>query len=195
MKYNLGSARTVLRFDGENDVIRGRNTSHVRFRDLAFGRQRLTTSQGVVVSSTATTLTLDIQGGYPMPPEIMGDPKRLAPGAGRWLRRYRQGAGGECEIMTDATEGRAWPPKANIQVKWLNASRAAPEAHPARWTLGGLNWTFGKGSEPHYKRGDIVGIKSKHGGQAFFFDGGDAISFQNVRWTEHSRGVRYISTS
>ena len=94
-----GSAPTMLRFDGENDVVWGRNTSRTCFRDLAFGRQRLTTSQGVVVSSTETTVTLDIQDGYPTPPEIMGDPERLAPGAGRWLRRYRQGAGGDCECV------------------------------------------------------------------------------------------------
>lgn len=37
--------------------------------------------------------------------------------------------------------------------------------------------------------GDILGVKSKHNGQAFFIDGGASFAFDHVRWTEHSRGV------
>jgi hypothetical protein len=181
-----GAAQTVLRFDGLFDVIRGRNASRVRFADLTFARQRLTTTQGVVVAADATSVTLQIQDDYPLPLEIMGDPERLQPGAGRWMRRYRQAASGDCELVTDREQGTVWPPTQNVQVKWLNATIAGG---PRTWKLGGVSWTFGPNSEPVYSKGDVVGIKSKHGGQAFFFDGGSNISFVRTTWTEHSRGV------
>ena len=195
---------TVLRFDGRNDVISGRNTSHVRFQDLTFGRQRLTTTQGVVVGADAKSLTLAIQDGYPTPGLLMADPERLQPGAGRWMRLYTEVEGGRCEIVTDASNGTAWPAKPPAtQVKWLTAVAVAPDAAstidvgststqpPQRrlWRFGGLKWDFGRNSEPVYRAGSIVGVKSKHGGQAFFFLGGDDITFRRIVWTEHSRGV------
>ena len=182
-----GAVQTILRFDGLFDVISGRNTSRVRFRDLTFARQQLTTSQGVVVHADATSVTLQIQDGYPLPPAIMGDPERLQPGAGRWMRRYHQADTGACEIITDSADGKVWPPTQNVQVKWLNATLASTGSR--LWTFGGVSWRFGPNSEPTYHKGDIVGIKSKHAGQAFFFLGGGNISFTRTIWTEHSRGV------
>jgi hypothetical protein len=184
-----GAAETVLRFDGLFDVISGKNTSRVRFRDLSFARQRLTTSQGVVVDADATSVTVKIQDGYPLPPAIMGDPKRLTAGAGRWLRRYHQAASGACEIITDSSDGKVWPPTRNVQVKWLNASLASTNGDSSLWKFGGVSWRFGANSEKIYSKGDIVGIKSKHAGQSFFFFGGGDISFTRTTWTEHSRGV------
>jgi hypothetical protein len=119
----------------------------------------------------------------------MGDPKRLKPGAGRWMRRYRQSATGACEIITDSSGGKVWPPTQNVQVKWLNASLASRDGNSRLWKFGGVSWRFGSNSEKIYRKGDIVGIKSKHAGQSFFFLGGGEISFIRTIWTEHSRGV------
>ena len=126
------------------------------------------------MAADATSVTLQIQDGYPLPPAIMGDPERLQPGAGRWMRRYRQAASGACEIVTDGADGKVWPPAQNVQVKWLNATPASADSR--LWTLGGVSWKFGPNSEPTYRKGDIVGIESKHAGQAFFFLGGGSLS-------------------
>lgn len=89
-----GMDQTVLRFDGKNDVISGRNVVRVRFEYMTFARQHLTTSQGVVVSATDDKIILDVQDGYPGIASIMGEPQRLKPGAGRFVRQYHIGVDG-----------------------------------------------------------------------------------------------------
>eukprot|EP00041_Stephanoeca_diplocostata_P018992 m.402602 g.402602 ORF g.402602 m.402602 type:complete len:428 (-) comp21182_c0_seq3:224-1507(-) len=183
-----GMGDTVLRFDGLYDVISGRNVVRVRFEHLTFARQHLTTSQGIVVHASEEEIILDIQDGYPGIASIMGDPKRLPPGAGRFVRLYHVGVDGEsCELTTGPDNGTIWPPTANRQVVWHNATRALG-VRPAsnRWILSNLKWPSG---QPRYQPGDILGVKSKHNGQAFFVDGGASFAFDHVQWTEHSRGV------
>ena len=73
--------------------------------------------------------------------------------------------------------------------RWETAKEGKSAPGVRRWILGGLSWTFGNQTEPHYAVGDLIGIKSKHGGQSFFIDGGNDVGFYGVKWTEHSRGV------
>ena len=41
----------------------------------------------------------------------------------------------------------------------------------------------------------LVGIKVKHGGQAFYLRGGKELVFDSVRWLGHSRGVVFDTES
>jgi hypothetical protein len=108
---------------------------------------------------------LDLQEGFPTPDAIFNPHSDQ----GRFLRRY-----------TNSRTDPQMISENNEQVPWVSASHVE-----------GQRWEFElkKNEVANYSQGDLIGIKSKHGGQAYWFDGGSDLVFQSVKWTQKTRGV------
>lgn len=161
-----GMDRTVLVFGDRIHAIVGRNVFRVTMADMHMTRQNTTVSQGIVVEAAKGKVVLDIQRGFPSPAEIFDADSDQ----GRYLRRYTNDKIDPQLVVNN-----------NPQFAWKNA---AP--------LGGRRWQFNlvkKNALAGYSKGELVGIKSKHGGQAYWFMGGSDFEFRSVKWTQKTRGV------
>jgi len=107
-------------------------------------------------------VTLAIDAGLPTPADLV-DPTPI----GHYLR--------QC-----SAEALSFPATNNEQQAWTSATRGAD----------GL-WRFAlkRAAAPSWKVGDTIAVKSKHGGNAYWFYGGHDVTFQRVRWLDESRGT------
>jgi hypothetical protein len=169
-----GAKATTLVFEDSVSSIYGRNVYQVAFQGFHMTRPALKVSQGIVVSSAPGSVTLDIQSGFPSPHDIFDDWTQ-----GRYVRAYDNTNPLDPQIIGF----EAWPPPRNPQIAWKTAEPV--DGHPDRWTLYFNNKR--QGSE--YKPGDLIGIKSKHGGQAYWFASGSDFVFEDIMWTGETRGV------
>jgi hypothetical protein len=135
-------------------------------------RKDYTVSQGLVVETAPGKVVLEIQDGFPTPAMIF-NPRS---DQGRFLRRYTNS-------RTDPHICR----EDNEQIPWTRASH-----------LEGRKWQIDlkkKNLLANYAKGALVGIKSKHGGEAefggqtYWFMGGSDFLFDSVKWTQKTRGV------
>ena len=161
-----GIDKTTLVFADNKDAIWGRDVYRVTFADMHITRKKYTVSQGFVVSTSPGKVVLDIQEGFPTPADIF-NPRS---DQGRYLRRY----------TNSQTDPRIIQEN-NDQIPWVRASHLEGQ----RWEIELKN----KKAVANYSKGDLVGIKSKHGGQAYWFMGGSDIVFDSVKWTQKTRGV------
>jgi hypothetical protein len=161
-----GIDKTTLVFSDNKDALWGRDVYRVTFANMHMTRKKYTVSQGLVVSTASGKVVLDIQEGFPTPADIFNPQS----GQGRYLRRY--------------TNSRTDPhiiEENNDQIPWSRASHVEGQ----RWEIE----LKSKKVVANYSKGDLVGIKSKHGGQAYWLMGGSDIVFESVRWTQKTRGV------
>lgn len=161
-----GMDRTVLVFSDNIHAIFGEGVYRVTMSDMHMTRANYTVSQGLVVETAPGKVVLDIQKGVPKPAEIF-DAKS---DQGRYLRRYTNSKTDPQIVVKD-----------NPQFGWAVAT-----------PLGGDRWQFNlekKKALPNYTKGDLIGIKSKHGGQTYWFKGGSDVVFKSVKWTHKTRGV------
>lgn len=161
-----GMDETVLVFSDKAHAIAGRDVFRVTMADMHMTRAKYTVSQGEVVETGPGKVVLDLHRGFPTPAEIFN----AGSDQGRYLRRY--------------TNSRTDPHlivEGNSQIAWTDAE-----------PLGGRRWQLNlrpKKETPNYSKGDLIGIKSKHGGQAYWFHGGSDFLFRSVKWTHKTRGV------
>jgi len=161
-----GMDKTTLVFDPAVDQIYGRNVYRVSFVGLHMTRKDCSVSQGHVVEIAPGQVDLEIQRGFPTPQDIYNPESD----AGRYLRRYTDSRN-DPRLMVDD----------NRQFAWKSASLVSSN----RWRI-----YLVKSSEmADYKPGDLIGIKSKHGGQTYWLAGGSDFVFEGVKWTQVSRGV------
>jgi hypothetical protein len=150
-----------------------KNVNRVSIENMHVTHKTYTVSQGHVVAVEPGKVILDIQSGFPSPQKIY-----LNWDQGRYLRKYINSRTNPELVVSN-----------NDQIPWLSAS---PDSIvPNRWHihLNRANYVAA-----HYQIGDLIGIKSKHEGQAFWFMGGYDIKFENILWTHLSRGVfRYVN--
>ena len=161
-----GMDKTTLVFDPAADQIYGRNVYRVSFIGLHMTRKDYCVSQGHVVEVAPGRVDLEIQSGFPTPQDIY-NPKNKA---GRYLRRF-----------TDSRTDPQLIVDNNRQIAWKSASLVSGK----RWRLHLVK----SNQVANYKPGDLIGIKSKHGGQTYWLDGGSDFIFEDVKWTQVSRGV------
>lgn len=169
-----GPDRTTLITHQELNGVVGRNADCVTIADLTFTKPRVKTTQGRVVSATPDALVLEIPKGFPRPSEILPTKREYGPNGSevvrRWLRRY-----------VETPEGSQID-ESQPQVAW---SEAAPDPqNPDRW-----RFSLVARRGVRFAAGDLIGVKSKHGGEAYRFNGGSRITFRNIRWTLETRGV------
>ncbi len=161
-----GIDKTILVFSDDKDALWGRDVYRVTMADMHMTRKEYTVSQGLVVSTAPGKVVLDIQEGFPTPADIF-DPQS---DQGRFLRRY-----------TNSRTDPQMIQENNDQIPWVRAR----QVEGRRWEIE-LN---SKKVVANYSKGDLVGIKSKHGGQTYWFMGGSDIVFESVKWTQKTRGV------
>lgn len=161
-----GRDRTTMIFNDAKHAIYGTNVYRVTFKGIHMTRRNYTVSQGHVVSVSPGKLVLDIQEGFPTPRDIF-DPTS---GQGRYLRRYTDSRTDPQLVQSD-----------NAQIPWDSATHVSGR----RWQMDLKRRKQVAG----YRPGDLIGIKSKHGGQTYWLARGSDIAFEDVKWTHKTRGV------
>ena len=164
--HGAGMDKTTLVFDPAADQIHGKDVYRVSFIGFHMTRKECSVSQGHVVKVAPGQVDLEIQSGFPMPQDIFNPDS----GQGRYLRRY-----------TDSRTDPQLILKNNDQIPWISARLISGR----RWRINLKQPTYVAG----YKSGDLVGIKSKHGGHPYWLAGGSDFVFADVKWTQESRGV------
>jgi parallel beta-helix repeat protein len=164
-----GMDKTTLVFSPAVDEIHGHEIYRVSFFGLHLTRKDYTVSQGHVVQVGPGYVDLDIQDGFPTPKDIYTN-RRGEDRAQCWLRRYTDSRTDPQIILDD-----------NVQLHWISTR-----------LISGRRWRMNLGNPEqvaNYKPGDLIGIKSKHGGQAYWLSHGSDFVFEDVKWTQESRGV------
>ena len=165
-----GMDKTTLVFDPAVDQIYGRNVYRISFIGLHMTRKDYCVSQGHVVEVAPGRIDIEIQSGFPTPQDIYQDIPNSKTEQGRWLRRYTDSLTDPQLIVDD-----------NRQIAWKSASLVSSN----RWRI----YLVRSNEVANYKPGDLIGIKSKHGGQTYQLFGGSDFVFEDVKWTQVSRGV------
>ncbi|MFH6767188.1 hypothetical protein V8G56_00450 [Gaetbulibacter aquiaggeris] len=156
------------------DMIYGKGVYRITFQDMHMARSGYTVTQGIVVSRAAGELVLEIQNGFPTPLELYNDTFAQ----GRYFRKYTNSTTDPQVIQTN-----------NDQVAWgyRNSTYLYPEL------ISGQTWKFFLNNATtvlsNYNVGDLVGVKSKHEGEIYWFAGGSDVVFENIKWTGSSRGL------
>lgn len=161
-----GIDKTVLVFDDSEHAIVGRHTYRVTMSHMHMTREKYTVSQGHVISTAPGKLVLKIQPGFPTPADIFNPDSDQ----GRYLKRYENSQTDPRIVTRD-----------NEQIAWKSAR-----------PLGDSIWEIRLKQRqlvPHYPKGALIGIKSKHGGQTYWFNGGSDFKFDHIKWTHKTRGV------
>jgi len=161
-----GMDKTTLVFDPAADQIYGKDVHQISFIGFHMTRKDYSVSQGHVMAVASGHIDLEIQSGFPTPQDIFNPDS----GQGRYLRRYTDSRSDPQLILKD-----------NDQIPWKTAQLIAGR----RWRINLKQTT----RLANYKPGDLVGIKSKHGGQTYWISGGSDFVFEEVKWTQESRGV------
>jgi len=161
-----GMDKTTFVFSDDRDALGGSDIYRVTFEGMHMTRKDYTVSQGHVVEVSKGSLVLEIQKGFPTPADIFNPDSDQ----GRYLRRY-----------TDSRTDPQLIVENNEQIGWKTATHVDGQ----RWKLE-LNQ---QNHTPNYAVGDLVGIKSKHGGQTFRLFGGSDFTFKQIKWTHKTRGV------
>jgi hypothetical protein len=161
-----GADRTTLVFSDNKTAIYGRKVYRVTISKMHMTRKEYTVSQGLVVKVGRGKVVLEIQEGFPSPEDIF-NPKS---DQGRFLRRYTNDPA-QPEIVQEANEQLPWTRALHVEGR--------------RWAIELKNKTL----VANYQKGDLIGIKSKHGGQAYWFVEGSDFTFEDIKWTQKTRGV------
>jgi len=139
----------------------------------------LKTTQGRVVQVNSDHLVVELEAGFPslhqFPRGIVDNTKTH----GRKIRKYRVPAGKvpRYQRIDPAVPGGP---------KWHHANKFHPnDAADRRWRV-----YFDNDADVNsFAYNDLVGFKSKHGGQAYKFLNASHITFDSVMWTHETRGV------
>ncbi len=164
----------LITAEGEATTIEGSGIKRLTFVGIHFSRNYYTVSQGIVVGEIQSKrVTLKIDKGFPSPEDlwsIKGKPLKQ----GKYLKKYDYNDGDPLVHIED--EGRR-------QVPWI--VKETWEVSPGVWSFGLRK----SGWDSYFKKGDLVGIKCKHGGHAYRFSGVEDIIFKDCLWTHRTRGI------
>lgn len=189
----VDKARTTLVFPVEQISISGINASGILWQDIHFTKNRLTVSQGKILSTRRDLTTgepvvrIRLQKGFPsLAPQEEGGIGNYLRSSGRYLLKFN-----EIKSSNGTVTGAVYERFRNYNggYPWRSAKRV-PDNTGRTWDVvlkrpSSIDADVLAFFEPHV----TVGIKSKHGGQAYRFHGGARIWFNNVRWTRGTRGV------
>jgi len=205
-------ATTLLLEQRMNNVIKGSHFRNLAWRDLAFSHTRGQTTKGMVFSTTASSLTLQVPGGFPTPRDILDFRyPRLRPTQGLYMLQYRTSAPGSALVPAKRTDfhahnftARGALPAFNAHLPYeCSSSGGDPPVNGSAYVcdlvedLGAGRWRFAVkwgALRPLYEAAVgsasvVVGVKAKRLGQAYALSSGDGLKFERVRWQGHSRGI------
>ncbi len=160
-----GMDQTTLVFHDDKHALFGWDVNRVTISDLHMTRDRLTISQGIVQSVGRGVVRLKLDKGYPTPEQLYDATSEV----GRYLRRYRM-VDGQPQIDLENNQQLAWQTATNL-------GNGVWEMQLSRASL-----------TPAYEVGDLLAIKSKRGGYAFWIARGQDLRFERVKWTLKTRG-------
>jgi hypothetical protein len=170
-----GANRTTIVTDDRLVGIIGRATKCVTIANLMMTQRRFEMSQGTVVAMTRDAVVLDIPRGFPTPADLMPREPEIGRNGRevvrRWMKRYVDAPGGP-QIVVD-----------QVQALWSEATRVA--GAPNRWRI----QLVVRPVMPTYRPGDLIGLKSKSGEDAYRFINSDRITLSGMRWSVETRGV------
>jgi hypothetical protein len=151
-----------------NDIW-GRDVYRVLFKGIHFARDYCTVIQGTVDSVSEGEVILDLHDDFPTPDSLWQ--YGITGGWGLYFRRYTDDPDDPHIITED-----------NAQIAWDKTGT---------YCISGRKWRFAlvQSTMPPYSRGDVIGVKLKHGGQTYWLCGGDDIEFSHCKWTQKTRGV------
>jgi len=208
-------SNTTLAFPWNHTNISGTNSSNIEFNNIHFTKNRIKVTQGIVQRIGTDHIVVKLEEGFPTLapskfggickprdendasystqhlcsyPEINGDK-----GHGKKIRKY--------ELVSDPASPGGFnpvylrPPK-RIKggVEWYKAEKDfSPGAHPQDWKV----YILPIENIQYFEEDDPVGIKSKHGQHAYYFERGaltqggqnkasQGITFANVQWTQEA---------
>lgn len=159
-----GPGKTTLFFPKGSTWISGQNSQRLTFTGLHMSTREMTVSQGHIFSTGPGFVILDIQTGFPSPAEIYDADMSH----GRYIREFTNS-----RTAPQIIEGQK-------QFEW---TKAVPVSG-TRWRL-----ILGDDRDPGYKKGALIGIKSKQTGNTYYFARCSDLTFDAVKWTQISRGV------
>lgn len=179
-----GKDQTVLVTNPDVVGIRGTDTYHVSFIGIHFTLPNYTVTQGHVVSVAQGEVVLDIQKGFPTPAALMSK---------QWLDCHNQNpadsidaCGPRRRYLKKYEDSRTDPhivENDNQQISWYLAS-------PVQGTEGRWKIQLARSKRiPSYAPGDFIGIKSKKANTTYRLCRGSDFVFEDIRWTQRSRGV------
>lgn len=123
------------------------------------------------------------------------------------MRRYYKTSNDGIHIVTNAsctkphgdTSSCPWPETVNYQLHFACGGDGADcpnitSPSPGVWRLAITNFAYATGEMHRYQEDirnpkAVVGVKVKHGGQSFYLQRCENITFDSVRWLGHSRGI------
>ncbi|MCF8379004.1 MAG: fibronectin type III domain-containing protein [Bacteroidales bacterium] len=161
---------TFITVDRRADAIWGKDVYRVSFSGIHFTRDYCTVTQGDVVRVSPGIVVLELHEGFPTPDSLIQYGRRNS--SGLYMKKYNDDRYDPHIIVED-----------NDQIPWDTANTIQ---------LSDRIWQFGLLKDDKvapYQKGDIIGVKLKHGGQAYYFSGGDNIAFDSCKWTWKTRGV------
>lgn len=152
--------------------INGRNLYRVLFKGIHFSRDYCTVTQGSVISVARGEVIIELHDGFPTPDSLWQ--YGITGGWGLYLRQYSDDPD-KPKVLNENNSSRPWIP-------WDTSGT---------YQIKERTWRFALKQNiiPAYKKGDVIGVKIKHGGQTYWINGGDDIAFDNCKWTQKTRGV------
>jgi hypothetical protein len=178
-----GMDSTILVFtEMSQREIMGRNLYRITFRNMHMTRATYTVSQGIVVNVLPGQVILNIQSGFPTPADIW-DTSIVTAGGGRFLRQYTNSQTNPQLVYNNYTDFTS----VHNQIAWDSAKLVSGSI----WKIFLHNPT----QVAYYSPGNLIGIKSKHEGEVYWIQGGSDIIFENIKWTQATRGLVRGGTS
>lgn len=163
-----GRESTTLILPKDLRGIFGVRSSRITMKQLHMTVPGYTVTQGTVVNKGPGFVVLDIPSGFPTPLELWREQTPYR----RYLREYLPTESGPRIIE----EG-------NKQISWSTTEPAL--TGDRHWKIN----TVPAHIIPEYNEGALIGVKSKHMENAYFFMDVHDITFNNIRWSNRTRGV------
>eukprot|EP01084_Bolivina_argentea_P161818 281640_1 len=169
-----GINETILIFtDIYQDQIFGKNVYHTTFENMHITRNKYTVTQGTAQNINIQKQFIDIilHSGFPTPLSLLS-PTHEPAGGGLFIRQY----------TNSITDPHIYVNLSDIP--WVNASLIDNTKNIWRLYLNDRNNVL-----QFYKLNEYIGVKVKHDGNAYHFCVGNDIIFQNIKWTQTTRGI------
>jgi len=187
---------TTLVTSVKNHTITGWNSTGIHWEHVHFTKDRMKVSQGKIVTTSTSVdpphwAVIKLEVGFPSLNDYRDPPQGPEKSYGIFNRTLEHGR--KLRIFTNVDSA---PRYVRLNGKpggivWTDPAKLPdePGRFDRRWRVTLHDLPRGMSARSLFPRDTAVGIKSKHGGQAYRFFGGSRIRFSHVRWTHESRGL------
>jgi len=185
-------SNTTLAFPVTHTSISGQNSNNIEFQNIHFTKNKIKTTQGRVErvgTGNEDYLVVQLEVGFPTLAPFPAGVTDTSISHGRKIRRYRL-------IVDPNSPGGFNPvyirPDPEINAKGGVVWEKAEKINDQYWKV----YTLPRWHRYQFSKDQKVGIKTKHGKHAYYFEGdseggrpSSRISFIGVQWTQETRGI------